>query len=73
MFIPSTSCPLPMGSHAAVVPMAAKQEMDVLLAKNLQTMKFISLQPFVPSGEDFEGSKRLFQELGFTANWDSGD
>jgi len=36
-------------------------------------MKFISLQPFVPSGEDFESSKKLFQELGFTANWDSGD
>ena len=36
-------------------------------------MKFISLQPFVPSGEDFEGSKQLFQELGFTINWDAGD
>ena len=36
-------------------------------------MKFISLQPFVPSGQDFEGSKQLFQELGFTVNWDAGD
>ncbi len=36
-------------------------------------MKFISLQPFVPSGNDFEASKQLFQELGFTINWDAGD
>ena len=36
-------------------------------------MKFISLQPFVPSGSDFEGSKQLFRELGFTINWDAGD
>jgi hypothetical protein len=36
-------------------------------------MKFISLQPFVPSGSNFEGSKKLFQELGFTVRWDAGD
>jgi hypothetical protein len=36
-------------------------------------MKFLSLQPFVPSGEDFEGSKQLFEELGFKINWDAGD
>jgi hypothetical protein len=36
-------------------------------------MKFISLQPFVPSGSDFESSKQLFQELGFKINWDAGD
>jgi hypothetical protein len=36
-------------------------------------MKFISLEPFVPSGENFEGSKLLFQELGFKMNWDAGD
>jgi predicted lactoylglutathione lyase len=36
-------------------------------------MKFISLQPFVPSGKDFEGSKQFFQQLGFTINWDEGD
>jgi len=35
-------------------------------------MKFISLEPFVPSGENFEGSKQLFQELGFRINWDAG-
>ena len=35
-------------------------------------MKFLSLEPFVPSGADFEGSKKLFQELGFKINWDEG-
>ena len=36
-------------------------------------MKLLSLEPFVPSGSDFEGSKQLFLELGFTINWDAGD
>jgi hypothetical protein len=36
-------------------------------------MKFIALQPFVPSGPDFETSKQLFQELGFSIEWDGGD
>ncbi len=36
-------------------------------------MKFLSLEPFVPSGSNFEGSKQLFQELGFTIIWDAGD
>ena len=36
-------------------------------------MKFLSLEPFVPSGKDFEKSKQLFQELGFQINWDAGD
>jgi hypothetical protein len=36
-------------------------------------MKLLSLEPFVPSGSDFEGSKKLFQELGFAINWDAGD
>ncbi|HLK31057.1 MAG TPA: hypothetical protein VKT28_20935 [Puia sp.] len=36
-------------------------------------MKFLSLEPFVPSGENFEGSKQLFQELGFELKWDAGD
>jgi hypothetical protein len=35
-------------------------------------MKFLSLAPFVPSGIKFEESKQLFQELGFTMNWDAG-
>ena len=36
-------------------------------------MKFISLQPFIPSGSNFDGSKKLFQELGFKITWDAGD
>jgi hypothetical protein len=36
-------------------------------------MKFLSLEPFVPSGSNFESSKQLFQELGFHINWDAGD
>jgi hypothetical protein len=36
-------------------------------------MKFLSLQPFVPSGSNFDGSKQLFQELGFSISWDDGD
>ena len=36
-------------------------------------MKFLSLAPFVPSGKNFEGSKQLFQELGFKMVWDTGD
>lgn len=36
-------------------------------------MQFLSLEPFVPSGPDFEKSKQLFLELGFRINWDAGD
>ncbi len=36
-------------------------------------MNFLSLEPFIPSGSDFEGSKQFFQELGFTLKWDAGD
>ena len=36
-------------------------------------MKFLSLEPFVPSGSNFESSKKLFQELGFNINWDVGE
>lgn len=36
-------------------------------------MQFLSLQPFVPSGKDFENSKKLFEELGFNMDWDDGD
>jgi len=35
-------------------------------------MKFLSLEPFVPSGKDFEKSKQLFLEMGFKINWDAG-
>lgn len=36
-------------------------------------MSFLSLQPFVPSGDDFEKAKSFFQEIGFRLNWDAGD
>jgi predicted lactoylglutathione lyase len=36
-------------------------------------MKFLSLEPFVPSGSNFEASKQLFLALGFKINWDAGD
>jgi hypothetical protein len=36
-------------------------------------MKLLSLEPFIPSGKDFEKSKQLFQEIGFITTWDAGD
>ncbi|EHQ24999.1 VOC family protein [Mucilaginibacter paludis] len=34
-------------------------------------MKLLSLEPFVPSGINFEASKQFFQELGFHINWEA--
>lgn len=36
-------------------------------------MEFLSLQPFVPSGKEFEKSKEFFIELGFTLSWSDSD
>jgi hypothetical protein len=36
-------------------------------------MKFLSLEPFIPSGKNFEASKQFFVELGFNISWDAGD
>jgi hypothetical protein len=36
-------------------------------------MKFLSLQPFVPSGRNFKQAQQLFFELGFRTAWDAGD
>jgi hypothetical protein len=36
-------------------------------------MKFLSLEPFIPSGSNFDASKNLFQALGFKISWDVGD
>jgi hypothetical protein len=36
-------------------------------------MNFLSLEPFVPSGNDFKGTSQFFQELGFKISWDAGD
>jgi len=34
-------------------------------------MKYNSIQPFVPSGSDFQAAKELFLELGFNIAWES--
>jgi hypothetical protein len=36
-------------------------------------MKFLSLQPFIPSGSNFTLAKEFFIELGFQLTWDMGD
>jgi len=36
-------------------------------------MKFLSLEPFIPSGIDFAGSRQLIQEFGFKIVWEAGD
>lgn len=33
-------------------------------------VQFQSIEAFVPSGKDFEGSKQLFLALGFHINWE---
>lgn len=35
-------------------------------------MKFLSLEPFIPSGSDFESAKQFFTALGFNITWDAG-
>lgn len=44
-----------------------------LNSSNIMNMKLLSLEPFVPSGSDFEKSKAFFRELGFNISWDAGD
>ena len=36
-------------------------------------MKYNSIEPFIPSGKDFQLSKRLFLELGFNVVWEAAD
>ena len=33
-------------------------------------MKILSIEPFVPSGSNFEAAKQFFQDLGFNINWE---
>lgn len=33
-------------------------------------MKYNSIEPFVPSGKDFQKSRRLFLEFGFNITWE---
>ena len=35
-------------------------------------MTISSIEAFVPSGKNFEGSKQFFQEIGFIMTWDTG-
>jgi hypothetical protein len=35
-------------------------------------LRALSLLPFVPSGKDYDGSRRLFAELGFEEIWENG-
>ncbi|RPI52294.1 MAG: hypothetical protein EHM55_16860 [Acidobacteria bacterium] len=35
-------------------------------------LRAVSLLPFVPSGSDYEGSRRLFADLGFEELWENG-
>ena len=36
-------------------------------------INYNSIEAFVPSGNDFQKSRQLFLELGFTINWETGD
>ena len=37
----------------------------------MSDLDMMSLQPFVPSGKDYEASRRLFAELGFEEMWEN--
>ena len=38
----------------------------------MSDLRVVSLAPFVPSGPDYDASRRLFAELGFEEQWESG-
>jgi len=40
---------------------------------NDYSMNYLSIEPFIPSGKDFDKSKQLFLELGFSIDWDGGE
>ena len=37
----------------------------------MSELQVLSLAPFVPSGKDYEASRRLFRELGFEETWEN--
>ena len=37
----------------------------------MNELRALSLLPFVPSGADYDGARRLFVELGFEETWES--
>ena len=36
-------------------------------------MKYNSIEPFIPSGSDFQKSRQLFLEIGFQITWENDD
>jgi hypothetical protein len=38
----------------------------------MSELRVLSLLPFIPSGEDYDASRRLFAELGFDEAWENG-
>ena len=38
----------------------------------MDALRATSLLPFVPSGHDYEASRRLFKDIGFEETWESG-
>ena len=55
--------------------MPAAKSNYALCRKNNQRniMKYNSIEPFIPSGADFQASKQLFLELGFNIVWENAD
>jgi hypothetical protein len=50
---------------------AFKNDHKIDLQKK-QTMKFLSIEPFIPSGSNFNGSKQFFSKLDSNNNYDAG-
>jgi hypothetical protein len=38
---------------------------------DMNELRVLSLSPFVPSGKDYQASRRLFRELGFDETWEN--
>jgi hypothetical protein len=36
-------------------------------------MKFLSVEPFIPAGSQFDIAKQFYMEIGFQIVWDAGD
>lgn len=49
---------------------ARSQAPSRLRTEQMNSLKILSLSPFIPSGKDYEMSRRLFIELGFEEIWE---
>lgn len=38
----------------------------------MSALRVVSLMPFVPSGKEYDASRRLFKDLGFEEEWENG-